>query len=62
ARAVARGLPEAAARARLAAQGEGAARRAASDLVIANDGDMARLEALADELGASLLARAGLTA
>jgi dephospho-CoA kinase len=62
ARAVARGLPEADARARLAAQVDGAARRAASDLVIANDGDLARLEALADELGASLVARAGLPA
>lgn len=62
ARAVARGLPEADARARLAAQGDGAARRATSDLVIVNDGDLARLEAHADELAASLLARAGLPA
>jgi len=60
ARAVARGLPQAEARARLAAQGDGAARRAASDLVVANDGDLARLEALADELAAGLRARAGL--
>ncbi|MCL4839782.1 MAG: dephospho-CoA kinase [Thermoanaerobaculia bacterium] len=62
ARAVARGLSEADARARLAAQGDGAARRAASDIVLRNDGDLERLEAVADDLGASLRARAGLSA
>jgi dephospho-CoA kinase len=54
-RAVARGMPEAEARRRLAAQGEGEARRAAADSTIRNDGDLAELErqvdALARELG-----------
>jgi dephospho-CoA kinase len=55
ARAVARGMPETEARRRLAAQGEGEARRAAADTTIRNDGDLAGLErqvdALARELG-----------
>ncbi|HNZ96010.1 MAG TPA: dephospho-CoA kinase [Thermoanaerobaculia bacterium] len=59
ARAVARGLGEADARARLAAQGDGAGRRAASDLVLENDADLAHLEALVDTLAGELLARAG---
>ncbi|HLE84020.1 MAG TPA: dephospho-CoA kinase [Thermoanaerobaculia bacterium] len=55
ARAVGRGMPEEEARRRLAAQGDGVARRAAADTVIRNDGDLADLErqvdALARELG-----------
>jgi len=43
-RAVARGMSEAEARRRLAAQGDGAPRRAAADTVIRNDGDLAALE------------------
>ncbi|HUP42976.1 MAG TPA: dephospho-CoA kinase [Thermoanaerobaculia bacterium] len=54
-RAVGRGMPEEEARRRLAAQGEGVARRTAADTVIRNDGDLADLErqvdALARELG-----------
>ena len=61
-RAVARGLPEDDARARLAAQGSGDERRAASDLVIVNDGDLASLEAAVEDLAAMLRARAGLPA
>lgn len=49
-RAVARGMSEAEARRRLAAQGEGAARRAAADTVIRNDGDLAALERQVDAL------------
>ncbi|MDI9631514.1 MAG: Dephospho-CoA kinase [Acidobacteria bacterium ADurb.Bin051] len=59
ARAVARGLSEADARARLAAQGDGASRRAASDLVLENDADLAHLEALVDRLAGDLVTRAG---
>ncbi len=44
-RAVRRGLPAAEARARLAAQGDGARRRQAAHLTIENDGDLASLEA-----------------
>ncbi len=44
-RAVRRGLPAAEARARLAAQGDGAVRRQAAHLTIENDGDLASLEA-----------------
>lgn len=55
-RAVARGMDEAEARRRLTAQGDGEARRAAADVVIRNDGDLAALErqvdALMDRLGA----------
>jgi len=49
-RAVARGMDEREARARLAAQGEGAARRAAAHRVLRNDGDLAALTAQVDEL------------
>jgi len=59
ARAVARGLDEAAARARLAAQGDGARRRAGAGRVIDNDGDLAALEAQVAALIAELRARAG---
>lgn len=54
-RAVERGMDEAEARRRLRAQGDGAARRDAADVVITNDGDLEELErqvdALARELG-----------
>lgn len=43
-RAVERGMEEAEARRRLAAQGDGEARRAAADVVIRNDGDLEELE------------------
>jgi dephospho-CoA kinase len=49
-RAVARGMDEKEARARLAAQGEGEARRAGAHRVIWNDGDLAALTAQVDEL------------
>jgi dephospho-CoA kinase len=53
-RAVARGMAEAEARARLAAQGDGAARRTGAHRVIWNDADLAaltaRVDALMDEL------------
>ena len=58
-RAVRRGLPAGEARARLAAQGSGAARRAAAHLVIENDGDVRRLRRRADRLAAELRRRAG---
>ncbi len=54
ARAVARGASEAEARARLAAQGDGAARRAGAHRVIHNDGDLAALEAKVGALVAEL--------
>jgi dephospho-CoA kinase len=57
ARAVARGLSPEEARARLAAQGDGATRRRAAQVVIANDGSLAELEAKADALAADLLRR-----
>jgi dephospho-CoA kinase len=44
ARAVARGMPEADARARMAAQASDSERRAAADVLIPNDGDLADLE------------------
>lgn len=47
-RAVARGMDEAEARRRLAAQGDGEARRTAADVVIRNDGDLAELERRVD--------------
>jgi dephospho-CoA kinase len=53
-RAVERGLDPADARARLAAQGEGARRRAAAGRVIDNSGDRAALEARVGELAAEL--------
>ena len=63
ARAMERGMDEAAARARLAAQGNGAARRAAAERVIENDGDLAALsrqvDALLTELRAELERRSG---
>ena len=62
-RATERGLDAADARARLAAQGEGAVRRAGADRVIVNDGDLAelrrRVAALAAELSARAAAGAG---
>lgn len=54
ARAVERGLDEGAARARLAAQGDGAARRAAAAIVLHNDGDLAELRRAVDQLIADL--------
>jgi len=50
ARAVARGIPEADARARLLAQGDGAARRQAAGRVIDNSCDVAHLRRQVDEL------------
>lgn len=58
ARAVERGLSGAAAEARLVAQGEGEARRAAADVTIDNDGDLAALVARVDALAAELDRRA----
>ncbi|HEX6202349.1 MAG TPA: dephospho-CoA kinase [Thermoanaerobaculia bacterium] len=57
-RAVARGLSEEQAQARLDAQGPGDARRAAADVVIDNSGDLAALERRVDELAADLARRA----
>ncbi|HXT22750.1 MAG TPA: dephospho-CoA kinase, partial [Thermoanaerobaculia bacterium] len=59
ARAVARGLDEAEARRRLAAQGEGDERRAAADRVLWNDGDPDRLRQQVDELVRDLRRRLG---
>jgi dephospho-CoA kinase len=59
ARAAARGMDEAEARRRLAAQGDGAVRRARADRVIANDGTIEELRAEVDELLAELGERAG---
>jgi dephospho-CoA kinase len=53
-RAMARGMDEAEARARLAAQGDGGMRRAAADRIIRNDGDLAALEAKVEALVAEL--------
>jgi dephospho-CoA kinase len=53
-RAVERGLTEPEARARLAAQGDGATRRAAADRIIQNDGDLASLEIQVDDLVSEL--------
>jgi dephospho-CoA kinase len=53
-RAVARGLDEAAARARLAAQGDGAGRRQGADRVIDNDGALADLRRQVDALVADV--------
>jgi dephospho-CoA kinase len=53
-RAVARGLPEAAARARLEAQGEGEVRRARADRVLVNDGTLDDLARQVDDLLESL--------
>jgi len=57
-RAVARGNDPADARARLAAQGDCAARRAGADAVIDNDGDLAELRRRVEELATDLRARA----
>lgn len=54
ARAIARGLDEASARARLKAQGDGAARRAAAGRTIDNSGDVADLRSAVDVLIADL--------
>ncbi|MEM7051461.1 MAG: dephospho-CoA kinase [Acidobacteriota bacterium] len=53
-RAIARGMTEAEAQARLVAQGDGAPRRAAADRVIDNDGDLAALEQQVEALVADL--------
>lgn len=58
-RAVARGLPEAEARARLAAQGNGAERRAAAHVLLRNDGDLGALRAQVDRLIEVIGRRAG---
>lgn len=58
-RAIARGLPEEEARRRLAAQGEGDARRAAAGRVLWNDGDRAHLATQVDELVRALRLRPG---
>ena len=57
ARSVARGMPEAEARRRLEAQGDGAERRAAADVVIRNDGGLEELERQVDALWVSLQQR-----
>jgi dephospho-CoA kinase len=61
ARAVARGMDEADARARLLAQGEGEARRAAAQVVLRNDGDPAALAAAVDALLGELRRRLAIT-
>ena len=53
-RAIARGLERAQVEARMAAQGDGAARRAAAHRVIPNDGDLADLRAEVDRLIAEI--------
>ncbi len=58
-RAVARGLVEGEARRRLAAQGDGAARRAAANLVIENAGSLVELRTQVDALLVELRRRAG---
>ena len=50
ARAVARGVPEADARARLLAQGDGAVRRTACSRALDNSGDLGHLRRQVDEL------------
>jgi dephospho-CoA kinase len=57
-RAVRRGLEPDEARSRMAAQGDGAARRAAAHVVMENDGDLRRLRRATDELIAALRQRA----
>ncbi len=52
--AMARGMDEATARARLAAQGDGAARRARADRILANDGTLEDLRRAVGELIAEL--------
>lgn len=58
-RAVARGMDRAGARARLAAQGDGAERRAGADVILRNDGDLEDLRRAVDDLAADLRRRAG---
>jgi dephospho-CoA kinase len=58
-RAVARGLAADSARARLAAQGDGAARRAAANRILGNDGDLLQLRQETDALIAQLRRRSG---
>ncbi|MCH9647401.1 MAG: dephospho-CoA kinase [Deltaproteobacteria bacterium] len=53
-RAVARGMDEAAARARLVAQGDGALRRGRADIILNNDGSEADLEQSVDDLFSDL--------
>lgn len=60
-RATARGLTRADAAARLEAQGDGAARRAAAHEILLNDGGLERLVELADRLADSLKVRAART-
>ncbi len=55
--AIARGMDEAQARARLAAQGDGARRRAGADRIIANDGSLDDLRRAVDELTLELRER-----
>ncbi len=57
--AVARGMHEAQASARLTAQGDGARRRAGADRIISNDGTLDDLRRAADELIEELRERAG---
>lgn len=59
ARAVARGLDREQAEARLAAQGDGADRRAAADRVLDNDGDLEALRAQVDALATEIRELAG---
>lgn len=58
-RAVERGMTDEAARARLAAQGDGAKRRAAAHRILTNDGDLLQLRLETDALIAELRRRAG---
>jgi dephospho-CoA kinase len=53
-RAIARGMTDPEARARLAAQSDGATRRAAADRIVQNDGDLASLQAQVDDLVSEL--------
>ncbi|MEE8526630.1 MAG: dephospho-CoA kinase [Thermoanaerobaculia bacterium] len=57
--AVARGMDEGAAKARLAAQGDGAGRRAGADRIVANDGSLEELRLAVDDLVAELRLQAG---
>jgi len=59
ARAVARGMDEASARARLEAQGDGEIRRRGADVVLTNDGTLDDLRRQVDELIADSRRRAG---
>lgn len=58
-RAVERGMPEKEARARLAAQGDGATRRAGAQRLVRNDGDLEALREQTEELIADLRRLAG---